>query len=102
MDYASLITIIITIIIIYFLIKLIISPIIKAVLGIITFLIIIYILQKFFGFDLNKILTPFGINLNTESWNLNWLTGPVDYYVNMIKSFLDFILSNFLKNVKPQ
>lgn len=99
MDFTSLIGIIIVIVIVYFLIRFIISPIIKAIVGVIAFLVLIYLLQHFFGFDFGKILAPFGISFDSSKWglNLNWLSGPVDYYINQIKNFLILIWGNFPK-----
>ena len=107
MDFTSLIEIIVAIFVIYFFIKLIVSPVIKIILGIIIFLVFIYILQKFFGFNLNQVLTPFGISFNSSKWGLglNWLLGPINYFIEQIKTFLSFIWGNFPKsslNLKQQ
>ena len=101
MDLTSLIVIAVAIIAIYFFIKLIISPLLKAVAGIIIFLVTIYLLQRFFGFDLSNVLSPFGISLNLGKWNLgiNWILGPTNYYIEQIKTFLNFIWGNFPSNL---
>ena len=100
MDINSLIAIAVAIVVIYFLVKFIVSPVIRIILGIVIFLVLIYISQRFFGFDLDKILAPFGISLNLNKWgsSLNWILGPVNYYIDQIKNFLNFISGNFTKN----
>jgi hypothetical protein len=102
MDFTSLIEIIIAIVVIYFFIRFIVNPILKVILGVIIFLIAIYILQKYFGFNLDKMLAPFGISLNSSKWstNFNWILGPVNYYIYQAKNFLNFILQNVLKSTK--
>jgi hypothetical protein len=100
MDIASLIAIIIAIVAIYFFIKLVVSPIIKAILGVVIFLVLIYILQRL-GFNLDNILAPFGISLNLNRWapNLSWLFGPANYYIDQLKTFLNYIWGNFPKGL---
>jgi hypothetical protein len=101
MDLTSLIEIVIVIVVIYFFIKLIVSPVIKLILGVIIFLVAIYLLQRFFGFNLDQVLAPFGISLNSGKWglNLNWILGPANYYIDQIKTFLTFIWGNFPKSI---
>ena len=103
MDTTSLIEIVLVIIVIYLFIKFIVSPIIKAIVGIIIFLVAIYLLQQFFGFDLSKVLAPFGITFNSSNWgsSFNWFTGPVSYWGNELKTFVNFISGNFPKTTKP-
>jgi len=103
MDLTSLIEIVVAIGVIYFLIKFILSPVIRIILGIIIFLVVIYLLQKFLGFNFDKILAPFGVSLNLNKWglNLNWIISPVNYYINQIKNFLTFIWGNVPKGTKP-
>jgi hypothetical protein len=103
MDITSIIAIVIAIAIIYFLIKFVVSPIVKAVLGIVTFLILIYLLQRFFGFNLDQILAPFGISLNINSWNqsLNWLLEPINYYINMATSIFHSLWQSVPKGSNP-
>ena len=96
MDITSLIAIVVAILIIYLFIKFIVSPLLRVVFGIILILIILYLLQKFLGFDPNKILTLFGISLNNI--NLDWLSTPVDYCINQIKNFFLPIWKNIPKN----
>jgi len=101
MDLTSLIEIVIAIIVIYFFIKFIVNPIARLILGIISFLILIYILQKYFGFNLNNILSPFGISLNTNKWgvDLNWISWPINYCIGLIKSSLNFLWQNIPKSI---
>jgi len=96
MDITSLIAIVVAVVIIYLFIKFIISPLLRVVFGVILILIIIYLLQKFLGFDPNKILTPFGISF--DNINLNWLSAPVDYCLNQIKNLLLPIWKSIPKN----
>jgi len=100
MDLTSLIAIIIAIVAIYFFVKLVVSPIIKAILGVVIFLVLIYILQRL-GFNLDSILAPFGISLNLNRWapNLSWLFGPANYYIDQAKNFASFLWSNVPKNL---
>lgn len=96
MDITSLIAIVVAIVIIYLFIKFIVSPLLRVVFGIILILIIIYLLQKFLGFDPNKILTPFGISFSNI--NLDWLSAPVDYCINQITNFFLPVWKNIPKN----
>jgi hypothetical protein len=102
MDITSLIEIIIVIGLIYLFLKLIVSPIFKIILGIIIFLVLIYILQRFFNFDLGQILAPFGISLKPTKLgpNFNWLLVPLNHYIDQIQSFFSYIWGNFLKSTK--
>ena len=99
MDINSLIVIIIGLVVIYLFIKFIVSPAIKTILGIITFLVLIYILQRFFNFNIDNVLAPFGINLNLNRFagSLFWLVSPINYYIDRIMVFLRFIWSNVPK-----
>jgi len=94
MDTTSLIEIVIVVVAIYFFIRFIVSPIIKAVLGVVALIVIVYLLQRFLGFDIGKVLAPFGISFDSSNWgqNLNWILGPLGYYVDQAKNFLNFIL----------
>jgi len=98
MDFSSLIGIVVAIIAVYFLIKFIVNPLLKLIFGIIAVLTLIYFLQRFFGFDLSKFLSTFGISMNTENWgiNFNWISNPTNYYTDQIKSFLNYIWNNFI------
>lgn len=99
MELASLIPIIIAIGVAFFLIKFVVSPIIRAIIGVVSFVVILYFLQRFTGFDLNKISGLFGINLDMNKLNssFSWVLGPAGYYIDRAKSFFDFIWSNFPK-----
>ena len=99
MDIISLIGIIVAIALIYFVIRYIVSPIIKAIVSIIIFLILIYLSQRFFGFDLNHILAPFGISLDMDSLkeNFDWVLKPINYFADQIKNFWNYIWKNVPK-----
>lgn len=88
MEITSIIAIAVAIVVIYFFIKLVISPAIKAVGGIILFLAALYILQKYFNLDIDRILSPFGITLNLSKLisGLGWIFDPIVYYINKIIS----------------
>lgn len=92
MDIASLIQIVIIIAVAYFLIKFVISPFMKAIIGIITLLVVIYLLQRFVGFDIAKSLSPLGISWSS-SW-LDWLTGPINYLIEKITPYFNFLWGN--------
>ena len=92
MDITLLIQIIIIVAIAYFLIKFVISPFMKAIIGIITLLVVIYLLQRFVGFDIAKSLAPLGISWNS-SW-LDWLTNPINYLIDKINYFFHFAWGN--------
>ena len=100
MDFTSLIEIIAVIVVIYLFIRFIVSPVLKAVVGIIIFIVLIYLLQRYMGFNFDQILAPFGISFNSSKWglNLNWLFGPINYYVDQISSFFHYILKNIPKS----
>jgi hypothetical protein len=91
MDTTSFIEIIIVIIVAYFLIKFIVSPLIKVIFGIAIVLIILHLLQRFLGFNIDTFLSQFGINLNLNSWllNFNWLFGSIDNLIDQIKNFIN-------------
>lgn len=88
MDSKIIIEIIGAIIVIYLFIRFIAAPIIRVVLGIIIFFIIIHLLQRM-GFDLDKMLANFGVNLNLNKLisGFDWILTPMDYYINKILSF---------------
>lgn len=93
MDINSIIAIAVLIVVIYLFIKFIVSPIVKAILGIVIFLALIYFLKRFFNFDLDGVLSPFGIHLN-------WIFGPIEYYINLAENFINFIWHNFINAAK--
>ncbi len=101
MDTTLLIEIVVAIFIVWLFVKFIVNPVLKIVVGIIIFLFLIYILQRFFGLSIDKLLAPFGISLNLDSWvsKFNWLFSPLDGYINKIK---DFIIFAWAKIPKPQ
>lgn len=96
MDIISIIAIVIAIVVAYLFIKLIVNPILRIVLDIIVFLVGIYLLQRYLGFDINKILAPFGVSINSQKWNFNisWIFAPVNYCINLVNNFLKHIWSN--------
>ncbi len=96
MDNQSLIAIIIGAVVLFFFVKFILSPIIRAVLGVLIFLIAIYLLQRFYNFNP---LSPFGVSLDTKSWNIDWIFAPIGFYIDRIKSFIAFIWGNFPKDL---
>lgn len=99
MDVQTIIAIIIGIIVIYFFVKLVVSPLLKAVLGIIIFILAIYILQRSFHFDLSRVLAPFGINLNLSKIPyINLVLEPANRYIDQGKNFLDSIWQNASKS----
>jgi len=101
-DLTTFIAIVFAIFIIYIFIKFIVNPIFKIILGIIIFFVLIYILQKFFGFDIDQILAPFGISLNINRLlsNFNWIFKFIDYFVNQAKDLFNFIFKNIPKSSK--
>lgn len=98
-DLTSLIEIIAAIAVVYFFLKFIVSPVLKIIFGVIVFIILIYILQKFLGFDTDKVLATFGISFNFDRWavSLNWILAPINYYIGQAKVFLNYIWVNFPK-----
>ena len=99
MDTTSIVEIVIAVVVVYFFIKFIVSPVIKAILGVIIFLFLIYLLQRYLGFNLNQVLAPFGISFDPSRWGVsfNWLSGPIDYYINQIENFASHALQNVPK-----
>ena len=87
MDFTPLITIIISAIAIYFFIKLIVHPLLKAIGGIIVFIIIIYIMQRYFGLNLENAFGPLGKYLNPEGW-ITGFTQIITQIINYIKKLL--------------
>jgi len=85
MDFIGIGTIIVIIIIAYFGVKFIVSPILKAIFGVIVFVFLLYVITKL-GFDLNKVLAPFGLSFNIEQLGLNRIFGPIDNILEKIKS----------------
>ena len=102
MDIASLVEIVVAVVVVYFFIKFIVSPILKLIVGIVLLLVLIYLLQRFFGFNIDNILAPFGMSSSFKNLalNMNWLLDPINYYINKITFFIDFIWDNFAKSTK--
>ena len=96
MDLATIIIIIIGILLIYFFIRFVVSPVIRAILGVIIFIFLIYLLQRYLGFDFNKVLSTFGISFDTNKlgFNFDWLSGPINYFGDKIQSYANFLLKN--------
>jgi len=99
-DLTSLVAIAVIIVVIYFFLKLIVSPLIRVILGIVIFIIALYLLQRFFGFDVNKVLSPFGISVPSD-WivDIGTIFGPFNYYIEQIKSFASFLWGNIPKSL---
>ncbi len=102
MNFTSFIEILVAIVVAYFLLKFIVSPVIKIVVGIIIIFVFIYLLQRFFGFNLNNVLSPFGITVDLNKWQMNfgWLLSPLNYIANQADNFLNFIWQNITKSIK--
>ena len=99
MDIVTFVEIAVAVLVVYFLIKFIVSPILKIVVGIISILVIVFLLQRFFGFNIDNVLAPLGINLNLNSWisKFNWIFAPFNGYIDQAKGFISFISSNIPK-----
>jgi len=99
MDLTLFIVIVLAIVVIYLFIKFILSPVLRIIFGIIIFIILIYFLQRFFGFDLNRILSPFGISLNLNKLylSISWILLPINYLIDQVKNFLIYIWGNIPK-----
>lgn len=89
MNPSTLIEIIIAVFVVFIFIKFIVSPILKIILGIIIFIFLIYLLQRFFGIGADKILAPLGISFN-PNWgsDFNWLPTTINYCWDQAKNFL--------------
>lgn len=102
MDTTLLIEIIVAAFVIFLFIKFVVSPVIKVILGVIIFLFLIYLLQRFFGIGLDKILAPFGISLNLDRWSsaINWIFSPLDGYIQQLKNLANFVWRNFADTMR--
>ena len=100
MDITSIVEIIVGIVIIYFFIRFIVSPILRIVAGVIAFFILIYVLQRFFGFNISEVLSHFGISFDSSKSvvDLNWIFQPIENIINQIWSFAKFALGNLPKS----
>jgi hypothetical protein len=92
-DVSSFLAIIVIAVLIFLFVKFIVHPLLKLIIGIAIFLILLYIVQNFFGFDLSKYLGPFAPlakYLDISKWgvNLDWLLNPLNHYLNLGLSFL--------------
>ena len=98
-NLTSIIVIIVAIVIIYLFIRFIVSPVLRIILSIIAFLLLLYILQKYFGFNVSEILAPFGISFdfNKFSSNFNWLLTPLNNAIEQIKYFFISLWNNVPK-----
>lgn len=99
MDTNSIITIIIILALTYVVIKFIVSPLIKIVTGIVILLLVVYVLQNYFGFSFNQYLGPFSkyINIDKTLDSFGWVIGPIASYIDTAVSFIKkFISSNNL------
>lgn len=80
MDLNSIIAIVIGVVVIFFFVKLVINPLVKAILGIAIFLIAIYLLQKFFHFNLDNVFGPFSA----------YFLKQINYYGDKAAAFFHF------------
>ncbi|MGD0577160.1 MAG: hypothetical protein ABSA74_03745 [Candidatus Staskawiczbacteria bacterium] len=97
MDLTTIIIIIAVMVVIYLFIRLIVSPLIQIALVIIALLVALYILQRFFNFDLSRVLGPYSGYLDFSKIEpyINWATGPANYYIDQLKTFTNFVWQNF-------
>ena len=67
---------------------------VKIIFGIILLLIMLHLLQRFLGFNIDQTLAQFNINLGLNNWllNFNWLLGPLDNFIDQIISFFNSII----------
>ncbi len=68
MDYSTIIAVVIAVAAIYLFIKMVVSPLFKALLGIVFFISVIYILQHFFNIDFSSLLSP--LNKYFTNWGI--------------------------------
>jgi len=99
MDTTLLIEIIIAVVIVWLFIKFIASPAIKLILGIIIFLFLLYLLQRLFGLDIDRIFASIGIHTNLDNWatKLGSILAPLNPYIDRVKSFFNYIWANVPK-----
>ncbi len=91
MDITSILAIAVALAVVYFFIKLVVSPLFKAIIGVAVFLIIIYVLQRYFNFNFDSILGPFSKYLDIKNWdvNLNQIIFQIEIYIKRLLSFLN-------------
>lgn len=89
MDITSLITIIIVAVAAYYIVKFIVSPLVRLIAGILFFLVVIYILQRYFSFNFQNVL---GFDLG-----LDRVIIFADSYLSRAVSFFKYLLGNVPK-----
>jgi len=101
MDITTIIEIIIAVFVVFIFVKFIVSPFIKILLGIIIFLFLLYLLQRFFGFNIDNALASFGISLDLNKWvvKFNWIFSPANYYIDQARNFANYIWNNIPKSL---
>ena len=102
-DLNTLIVIAVVVVAIYIFIKLIVSPVIKAAVAIVILLLAIYILQKFFNFNLQHIFGQYAIYFDITKWgvNLNWLLKPIVENINKLLPFIHAVWPAVPNAIKP-
>lgn len=100
MDTTLFIEIVFAVLIVWLFIKFIVNPVLKIIFGIIIFLFLAYLLQRLFGFSIDKLLEPFGVSLGIDSWisKIEWIFSPLNSFVEKIKSFINYIWANVPKS----
>lgn len=86
MDLNSILFIIVGLIAIYLFIKLVVSPIVKAILAIVIFFVAVYLLQKYFSFNLLGLMET---SFNKMIPGYDWIWGPINDFFNKIKLMLN-------------
>ena len=104
MDIKSLIAILVAIVVVYLFIKFVVSPVLRLIFSVIVFLFLLYILNRFTGFDFNQILSSFGISFNLSKWNINmdWILDPINNNLDKIIKIFSDLWENVpkLNNIK--
>ena len=95
-NFTSIILILVAIALIYLFLRFVISPALRIVLAVIILLILFYALQRIFGFDVGKILAPFGISFDFNKFysNFSWILTPINNFIDKAASFWKFIWHN--------
>lgn len=91
MDIVSIISIVVVVIIAYCLIK-IIPSLIRLVIGVISLLVVLYLLKYFFGIQLFDILIKY---VNPANWGsgFNGVISLFNYFAGQVESFLRPLIS---------
>lgn len=99
MEIGSILTLIVIVVAVYFFIKLVISPLLKAIIGVFAFLVILYLIQRIFNFDLNRIFGDYSAFIDITKWgiNLNWLLDPLNKVINEFLAFFKMGVKNIPK-----